>query len=93
MNFEFIDYIDIKDAKILNEYVEKRMVNSEKYYLFFDEIQNVANWEKAINSFKAKYQEKVSILHNMNFRLRSLLKKNLRYSVPSTWTRWKLNTL
>lgn len=61
MNFEFIDYIDIKDAKILNEYVEKRMVNSEKYYLFFDEIQNVANWEKAINSFKAKYQEKVSI--------------------------------
>ena len=29
------------------------MVNKEKYFLFFDEIQNVKGWEKAINSFKA----------------------------------------
>ena len=61
INFEFIDYIDITEAKALTNYIEKQFITNEKYYLFFDEIQNVNNWERAINSFKAKYKEKVSI--------------------------------
>ena len=36
----------------LNEYIKKNIKSEEKYYLFFDEIQNVENWEKAVNSFK-----------------------------------------
>ena len=61
INFEFMDYVDITDAKKLNSYVEDKIVNNEKYYLFFDEIQNVIGWEKVVNSFKAKYADKVSI--------------------------------
>lgn len=61
INFEFIDYIDITNARAFNNYVEDKLVNDEKYYLFFDEIQNVVDWEKAVNSFKAKYKDKVSI--------------------------------
>lgn len=61
INFEFSDYVDITDYKAFNDYVEDKMVNDEKYYLFFDEIQNVSKWEKVVNSFKAKYKEKVSI--------------------------------
>ena len=37
----------------LHEYIKKKIVNEDKYYLLFDEIQNVEHWEKAINSFKA----------------------------------------
>lgn len=38
------------------------MVNDKKkYYLFFDEIQNVERWEKVVNSLKAKHDEKVSV--------------------------------
>ena len=37
----------------LHNYIKEKIVNEEKYYLFFDEIQNVEKWEKAVNSFKA----------------------------------------
>lgn len=53
LNFELQDYDDIKNANNLNEYVKDRIKDKNKYYLFFDEIQNVIQWEKVINSFKA----------------------------------------
>ena len=52
INFEYEDYAFIKTDTDLHEFITEKMVNKEKYYLFFDEIQNVKNWEKAINSFK-----------------------------------------
>ncbi len=61
VNFELSDYFDIKDAKELDKYIKGKMVNKNKYYLFFDEIQNVKDWEKTINSYKAKYEENISI--------------------------------
>ena len=59
INFEFEDYSFIKNDMDLNDYIVKKMTSNEKYYLFFDEIQNVLNWEKAVNSLKA--QKNVSI--------------------------------
>ncbi len=53
INFEDEDYSYLESDKELNEHIKEKIVNKEKYYLFFDEIQNVKNWEKAINSFKA----------------------------------------
>lgn len=61
INFEFTDYIDINDAKKFNDFIEKKLINKNKYYVFFDEIQNVDRWEKVVNSLKAKYNENVSI--------------------------------
>lgn len=61
VNFEYIDHIDITNAKALNNYIENKLITKNKYYLFFDEIQNVTEWEKVINSFKAKYKDNVSI--------------------------------
>ena len=48
INFESLDY-----AKSLNKYIKEKMIDQKKYYLFFDEIQNVESWEKVINSFRA----------------------------------------
>ena len=53
VNFEFEDFEFIKDHLDLHKYVTEKMQGEAKYYLFFDEIQNVAGWEKAINSLKA----------------------------------------
>lgn len=61
INFEFTDYIDINDAKKFNDFIEKKIINKNKYYVFFDEIQNVDRWEKVVNSLKAKYNENISI--------------------------------
>lgn len=53
INFEDIDMSFIKNDKDLNAYIKKQIITDEKYYLFFDEIQNVTDWERAVNSFKA----------------------------------------
>lgn len=53
INFEDVTYAYIKSYLDLNDYVNEKIVDDKKYYLFFDEIQMVDDWEKAINSFKA----------------------------------------
>ncbi len=53
INFEDIDMSFIKNDKDLNKYVKNQILTNEKYYLFFDEIQNIVDWERAVNSFKA----------------------------------------
>ena len=61
INFESKEYSDIKNDDDLYFYVKKKMTENTKYYLFFDEIQNVDKWEKTVNSFKADLKDKVSI--------------------------------
>lgn len=61
MNFELSDYSDIKTAKELDKYIKDRIVNIDTYYVFLDEIQYVKEWEKTINSYKAKYGDKISM--------------------------------
>ena len=53
INFENEDYNFIKEGIDLHNYIKEKIKNQEKYYLFFDEIQNVKDWEKAVNSFKS----------------------------------------
>lgn len=54
INFELNEYSFIKDNDDLHDYIIKQIKNKQKYYMFFDEIQNVKSWEKVVNSFKAK---------------------------------------
>ena len=53
MNFEDFDYEEYTDPKKLNNYVKEKIKDDKKYYIFFDEIQNVDSWEKVVNSFRA----------------------------------------
>ena len=46
INFEFIEFEDLTDYKELNKYIKERIKDDKIYYLFFDEIQNVENFEK-----------------------------------------------
>lgn len=61
INFEFEDYFDICNHKDFNKYIEDKIIDGKKYYLFFDEIQRVEKWELAVNSFKAVHGNNVSI--------------------------------
>lgn len=61
INFESKEYSKIKNDDDLYSYIKEKMKKNVKYYLFFDEIQNVDCWEKTVNSFKADLKEKVSI--------------------------------
>ena len=53
INFEDYDYTDYTDPKKFHSYIKSRIINKSKYYLLFDEIQNVNDFEKVINSFRA----------------------------------------
>lgn len=61
VNFELKEYSFIKNDDDLYKYIKEKISNKKKYYLFFDEIQNVEKWELAINSFKSEYKENISI--------------------------------
>ena len=53
INFENLEYSFIQNEMDLHKYIQEKSIKDKKIYLFFDEIQNVENFEKAINSFRA----------------------------------------
>jgi uncharacterized protein len=56
LNFESMQFEEYKTAKTLYEYVKSLVKNtSQKTYIFIDEIQNVAEWERAVNSFRVDF--------------------------------------
>ena len=56
INFEDMRYAHLLTAKALHDEIIMRAQNiSGKVYLFFDEIQEVADWEKCINSFRVEF--------------------------------------
>lgn len=53
INFEDMNYAHLQTAKALHEEISRRAADiNGKVYLFFDEIQEVRDWEKCINSFR-----------------------------------------
>ena len=49
MSFESAEWYEIKDYKDLYNYIKTKYHN-RKVYLLLDEVQNVEDWEKAVNS-------------------------------------------
>lgn len=61
INFEDFQYSYITDAEKLYQYICGKRVNEKKYYLFFDEIQMVNEFERVINSFRATWDVSIFI--------------------------------
>jgi len=53
INFEDYDYNEYTDPKKLNNFIKAKIIDDKKYYIFFDEIQNVESWEKVVNSLRS----------------------------------------
>lgn len=50
INFENADYEELQDRKKLHEYIKSKLVKNKKTYIFLDEIQNVPEFEKTVDS-------------------------------------------
>lgn len=61
INFEDYQYRKICNPDALYEYVEENIHDNQKFYLFFDEIQNVDEFELVINSFRATHDASIFI--------------------------------
>ena len=55
INLEDIDYAFITDAKDMHHEIESRIADSGKYYIFIDEIQHLAGFEKLLASIRTKF--------------------------------------
>lgn len=53
INLEDADY-DFENYKQLYEYVNKKIDSKNKYYVFLDEVQNVSEFQKAVDSLYIK---------------------------------------
>jgi hypothetical protein len=54
INFEDIAFEDLLDYRKLHDYVSERIVSSKTTYVFLDEVQNVPEFQKAVDSLFIK---------------------------------------
>lgn len=51
INFESFAFNEFKNSQKLYAFVLEKITSENKYYLLLDEIQEVQDWEKAVNAF------------------------------------------
>lgn len=62
LNFEDMGNRHLCSGEALHKYVcEKIGGSTEQFYLFFDEIQEVRDWERAVNSLRVKFKADIYI--------------------------------
>lgn len=73
INFEDIEFEDIRDYRSLNDYITERLSPKQNNYVFLDEIQHVKGFEKAIDSLSIKKNVDVYITGSNAYLLSSEL--------------------
>ena len=71
INFEFVEFEDLKDYKKLNSYIKEKIKDNKKYYIFLDEIQNVEKFEIVVNSLRASLENISIFITGSNSKLLS----------------------
>lgn len=71
INFELMRYDDIRDYRALYAFVAPKIAVGSKNYLFFDEIQQVSGWEKALNSLTLEYDVDIYVTGSNAYLLSS----------------------
>ncbi len=73
IDFELMKYDAIRNYKQLYELVVTNIKQDKKNYLFFDEIQQVEGWEKAINSLTLEFDTDIYVTGSNAYLLSSEL--------------------
>lgn len=73
INFELMKYDAVRNYKQLYELVIEHINQDKKNYLFFDEIQQVEGWEKAINSLTLEFDADIYVTGSNAYLLSSEL--------------------
>jgi len=56
LSFELLENRQYRDASVLYDYLQARIVDKGMHYIFLDEIQFVEDWPEVVNSLKTKYR-------------------------------------
>ncbi len=71
INFEYIEYEELRDYKKLNIFIKNRLTDKKRYYIFLDEIQKVEKFEEVINSLRASTDNTSIFITGSNSKLLS----------------------
>jgi predicted AAA+ superfamily ATPase len=73
INFESFNFAEIKTGEQLYNYIKERISPVTKNYILLDEIQEVIEWEKAVNSFMLDFDVDIYITGSNSHLLSSEL--------------------
>ena len=71
VNFELVEYEDLRDYKKLNKYIKDKIKDDKIYYVFLDEIQRVEKFELVVNSLRASLSNVSIFITGSNSKLLS----------------------
>ena len=77
INFEEMEFDELLDYKKLYQYIKERMVDHKRMYIFLDEVQNVAMYEKVVDSLYVKEDIDVYITASNSYIFSSQLATRL----------------
>lgn len=88
LNFESLRWADLSNSMALYGYICEHIATNSKTYIFLDEIQEVENWEKVVNSLIADFDVDIYITGSNSRMLSSELSTYLtgRYIEISVFT-------
>lgn len=89
INFESFDFAYLDHARALYQYVKENKSDSFRSYVLLDEIQEVKDWEKAVNSFLIDFDIDIYITGS-NSRL---LSSELATYLAGRYVEFHINTL
>lgn len=69
INFEELEYEELLDYKKLYYYLKEHLAENQTTYIFLDEIQNVAGFEKAVDSLYVKPDVDIYITGSNSYML------------------------
>lgn len=55
LNFESFNYSDIRTADKFYAYIKSQITDKRRYYILLDEIQEVSQWEKAVDAIMVDF--------------------------------------
>lgn len=61
INYEKYTFDDLKDNNSIHDYIKSRTSNGEKMYLLIDEVQEITEWAKVINSLRVSFNADIYV--------------------------------
>lgn len=55
INYEKFEYQNLTKGEELHKYLSEKIIDDDKYYLLMDEVQEIEEWAKVINSINVSY--------------------------------------
>ena len=61
INYEKFMYDDLKDGQLLHDFIKDKVIDNERMYFLIDEVQELPEWAKVINSLRASFNADIYV--------------------------------